>query len=211
MIKVKKILSNKIVLYMSSRYITYILHFFVSIYIAAELGPSNYGIWSFLFLVYLYFNTIDLGIPHSVQVYLVQNKNDKIVSADYEKTGRVLMGILSLSCLAVALYYSLGGIKDAQELNLGWLFYGICFCASLNYFNNLYDRIYRRKNRLFELAFKQTSVVIIMAIAALFFHGEKLLIGMVLMFFGRFCLFLSFHLGAELIIRDIFQDKRLPR
>ena len=177
---IKHVLTNKIILYLSSRYITYILHFFVSMYIAAELGPSNYGVWSFLFLIYLYFNTIDLGIPHSVQVYLVQNKNDKTVSADYEKTGRTLMGILALSCLTVVLYYSLGGIKDDQELNVGWLLYGMCFCSFMNYFNNLYDRIYRSKNRLFELAFKQTSVVIIIAIAALFFHDEQLLAGLVI-------------------------------
>lgn len=177
---IKKLLTNKIVLYMSTRYATYILAFFVNLYVATKMGPGTYGVWSFLILVFHYLNIIDLGIPHSVQVYLVQNKDNKSVSSDYEKTGLIMMLIIALSSVVVALYYSFGGIAKAQEFKLGWLFYGICLCGFINYINNLYDRVYRSKNRLFELAFKQTSVVFFMALAVMSFSGSSLLMGMVL-------------------------------
>lgn len=175
----RKVLSNKIVLYMTSRYATYAVSFFVNIFIAACLGPTNYGIWAFLLLVFHYFNVIELGIPHAVQVLLVQHKDDKAFSADVEKTGTGLIGLLSLVTLVVAVVYSLGGISKAHELQVGYLFYAICFCGLLNYFTNLYDRVYRCKNRLFELGFKQTSVVFFMAIAMLLFKGKDLLYGLV--------------------------------
>lgn len=175
----RKVLSNKIVLYMTSRYVTYAVSFFVNIYIAACLGPSSYGVWAFLLLTFHYFNVIELGIPHAVQVLLVQHKDDKVYSANVEKTGTVLIALLSLVTVVVAVIYSLGGIPKAHELQVGYLFYAICFCGLLNYFTNLYDRIYRCRNRLFELGFKQTSVVFFMAIAMLLFKGKDLLYGLV--------------------------------
>ncbi len=164
---------------MSTRYVTYILAFFVNMYIATKMGPENYGIWSFLLLVFHYFMFADLGVPYSVQVFMVQNKENNRVAVNYEKTGLWMTGFLALSCLFVAFYYSIGGINKAQELNVGWLFYGMCICGFLNFFNMLYDRIYRAKNRLFELAFKQTSVVFFMALAVMSFEGADLVAGMV--------------------------------
>ena len=165
---------------MSSRYVTYALVFFVNMYIATKMGPENYGIWSFLLLIFHYFMFVDLGIPSSVQVYMVQNKENNHVSADYEKTGLLMIGLLSLSGILVSIYYCLGGVEKAHKLNVGWFFYGMCFCGMLNFFNLFYDRIYRTKNRLFELAFKQTSVVFFLAIAVLNFQKKNLVTGMVL-------------------------------
>jgi len=177
---IKRLFTNKIVLYMSSRYLTYILAFIVNIYVAAEMGPENYGMWSFLLLVFHYFMFVDLGIPYSVQVYMVQNKENIRKSANYEKTGQVMVLGLSFSSIIVALYYYFGGIDKAHELNVGWLFYGMCFCGFLNFFNLFYDRVYRVKNRLLELAFKQTSVVFFMTLVTIFFRGKGLVTGMVL-------------------------------
>lgn len=177
---IKKFFSNKIVLYMSSRYITYILSFIVNIYIAGLLGPTYYGIWAFLLMVFHYFNVVELGIPNAVQVLLVQNKDKKDVSASIEKTGTVLIAVLSLVTIVIASYYSFGGISKAHELNVGWLFYAICLCGFLNYFTSLYDKIYRCRNRLFELGYKQTSVVFLLAFSVLFFRGENLLYGLVI-------------------------------
>lgn len=178
--KLKTVFSNKIFLYMSSRYLTYILSFIVHIYIAASLGPKYYGIWAFLLLIFHYFNVIELGIPHAVQVLLVQNKKDKKHSADIEKTGTWMIGILSFCTVIVALFYYFGGFSKAHELNVGWMLYVICLCGLLNYFTNLYDKVYRCKNRLFEIGFKQTSIVIITAIAIVLFKGETLLHGLVI-------------------------------
>ena len=165
---------------MSSRYVTYIVQFFVNLYIASSHGPAYYGIWSFLILIYHFFNIFDLGIPQAVQVLIVHNKNEKKHSANIEKTGTLMMALLALFPFIVAIYYSLGGIPKAHELKVGWFFYAICFCGAINYMTNLYDKIYRCRNKLFEIGFKQTSVVLLMVIAIFIFHGENLLFGLVL-------------------------------
>ena len=175
----RKLFKNKIVLYMSTRYITYILTFIVNMLLASKLGPANYGIWSFLMLVFWYFNIFDFGVPSAIQIMLVQNKTNVIRMSDIEKTGNVLISLLALVCFIVAIYYCVGGIKKAHDLNLGWMFYVICVCGLFNYFCILYDKIYRVKNRLFELAFKQTSVVFFLAVAV-FCLNNRLLEGLVI-------------------------------
>lgn len=74
--EIKRILNNNILLYMTTRYLTYILTFFVNMYISIKMGPEMFGAWSFLLLVFGYFNIIDIGIPQAVQVLLVQKKSD---------------------------------------------------------------------------------------------------------------------------------------
>lgn len=170
----KKLLSNNILLYMLTRYITYILTFIVNMYISIKMGPELFGAWSFLLLVFGYFNIIDIGIPQAVQVLLVQKKSDFNDCADIEKSGLILVLIIALSCFFVALYYAFGGIKKAHELQLDYLFYGICICSFMNYFNNLFEKVYRCKNRLFEIAYKQTSLVLLMAILVLVFNNNIL-------------------------------------
>ena len=200
---------------MSSRYITYIVQFFVNLYIAGSLGPAYYGIWSFLILVYHFFNIFDLGIPQAVQVLIVHNKNEKQESANIEKTGTLMMILLALFPFVVAIYYSLGGIPKAHELKVGWLFYAICFCGAINYMTNLYDKIYRCRNRLLEIGFKQTSVVFFMVIAIFIFRGKNLLYGLVLSYLvwcvSSFIVFLTrggldfSGLFSKTLTKDIFK------
>lgn len=172
--KLKKLLSNNILLYMLTRYLTYILTFIVNMYISIKMGPEMFGAWSFLLLVFGYFNIIDVGVPQAVQVLLVQKKTDINDCADIEKSGLILILIIALSCFLVALYYAFGGIRKAHELQLDYLFYGICICSFLNYFNNLFEKVYRCKNRLFEIAYKQTSLVLLMAILVFVFNNNIL-------------------------------------
>ena len=165
---ISKLLKNNIVWYVSTRYVTYVLTFIVNMYVALFLGPEIYGVWSFFLLVFWYFNIADFGVPQSVQVLLVQNKNEKIRSADIEKTGLFLMFIISILCIVVAIiYFKFGNIEITQVHNLEWLYLAICICAFINFYNSLYEKIYRCKNRLFEIAYKQSSVVFFMAIAVL--------------------------------------------
>lgn len=159
---------------MTTRYLTYILTFFVNMYISIKMGPEMFGAWSFLLLVFGYFNIIDIGIPQAVQVLLVQKKSDAEDCSCIEKTGLLLILIIALSCVFVALYYAFGGIDKAHELQLDYMFYGICACSFLNYLNNYFEKVYRCKNRLFEIAFKQTSLVFIMGLFAFVWNNSLL-------------------------------------
>ena len=70
----KAILGNKVLWYMCSRYMTYILQFVTTLIIAITLGPESFGIWSFLLLIINFFNIVDFGISNSLSVLLVQDK-----------------------------------------------------------------------------------------------------------------------------------------
>lgn len=188
------VLSNKIVWYMLTRYVTYGLSFIVTMYIASKMGPYYYGIWGFLLLVLNYFNLINWGIPQAVQVFLIQNKKDNSVCFDYEKTGFYLMLIASLGCLFLAIYYAFGGIEIAHKFNGGFLFYVVCICGLLNYVNLFYSKIYRARNRLFEISFQQTSVVVLMFLSMFWFEKESLLYAIV------FCYLLSYFMSTCLYL-----------
>ena len=202
--KVKTLLSvlidNKIVWYIFTRYLTYGISFIVTICIASNMGPYYYGIWGFLLLMLNYFNLINWGIPQAVQVFLVQYKTKELKCIDYEKTGAYLVLLMSLGCIAVAIYYSIGGFKLANKYNISFLFYVICLCGILNYFNLFYSKIYRARNRIFEIAFQQTSVVICMAIVIFFFRGKDLLYALVICYLVAYlsslCLYI-FNGGAR--------------
>lgn len=71
-----KILSNKIVVYMLTRYVVYFVSFLSSLLIAGKLGPYYFGIWGFVLLLINYFHIIDFGIGNSMTVLLVQNKEN---------------------------------------------------------------------------------------------------------------------------------------
>lgn len=188
------LMSNKIMWYMLTRYLTYGISFIVTMYIASKMGPYYYGIWGFLLLMLNYFNLINWGVPQAVQVFLVQNKENELRCANYEKTGMYLITLISIGCIAIAIYYRFGGFEIANKYNLGFLFYLICLCGILNYFNLFYSKIYRVRNRIFEISFQQTSVVVCMVIVLLFYSGEELLCALVICYFVAYFLSLCLYL-----------------
>ena len=182
---------------MVTRYATYGLAFIVTLFVAEKMGPRYYGIWSFLLMLFGYFNLINWGVPQSVQVLLLQNKESSIVSSNYEKTGLYIMAIISLSCFLVIGYYWLGGFSIIRNNNLGVYLYAICLCGVFNYFNLYYSKIYRTRNRLLELSFQQSSIVVLMFLSMLFFGGASLLMALVISYVVATCLSMLFYLCGD--------------
>ena len=56
---IRKILSNRVLLYVSSRYFVYALQFLLLIVIATKLGVTNYGSWGFFLLLLSYYKFWD--------------------------------------------------------------------------------------------------------------------------------------------------------
>lgn len=173
--KIRQILNNKVMAYTFMRYMVCFISFVASMIIAVKLGPFYLGIWGFLLLLRRYFQLINLGIPDSVTILLVQNKNDKIRAADYETTAIVLIGILSVFVIFFAVYYYFFGIPAFEKYEVGNWFYYVCVIAILTYFNDLFFKIYRVKNRIFEISFYQ-SVVQVLTIGVVFFFRDRALI-----------------------------------
>ena len=100
--RLKKIFNNKIIIYITSRYAVYGLQFITSMVVAGKLGPFYMGVYGFLQMILMYLTQINFGIPHSLNVILVHNKNNEELSDNY--IGNSLFIVLSLSLL-VGLFY----------------------------------------------------------------------------------------------------------
>ena len=90
----KKIVTNKVVLYLVTRYMTYAVQFITSIWVAVKLGPFYLGIWGVILLLINYFKLINFGISNSLTVLLVQHKENKKQVDDYVKTALGLLSVL---------------------------------------------------------------------------------------------------------------------
>jgi len=172
---IKYALKNKVVLYLLSRYITFFLQFICSIYIAAKLGPYYFGIWGFILLLINYFQIINLGIPYSSTILLVQHKNDEKQASNFEKSSFFLVVILDVFILLLAVYYYFFGIPAFGKYEIGNLFYLVCFIAMISHFNYLFTSIYRVKKKLFEVAFFQSSIAVLVFITMFLANSKTLL------------------------------------
>lgn len=182
--KIKVIGSNKVMLYLISRYITYFIQFLSSIFIAVNFGPYYFGIWGFILLLINYISYINFGISNSLNILMVQNKNDDNYVKNIVASSLILIGILSLLIVLFAIYYSIFGIKAFEKYEIGNYFYIICIIGIGFHFNSLFGTIYRIKNRLFEIAFLQSVIPIFIFLSLFLATGKallQLLLGMYLL------------------------------
>ena len=180
-----KIVRNKIFLYLSTRYIIYATQFIGMILVSTSLGPYNYGRWGFILLMFNYFTIINWGIPSSVNVLLVQNKNDIGKEKDYISSALVALFTLVGMVFIVAFIYYIKPFNIFIKYHIGTYFYIICVTAIINYFNDVFGKIYRIKNKLFELSLNQSLFPIYIVLIVFVFSSETLLSALL---FGYFIL-----------------------
>ena len=167
-------LKNKVVWYILTRYATYGIQFVVSLLCAAKMGPYYFGIWGFVLLLLNYMQQINLGIPHSANILLVQERNNPHSFAVYESTSFYAQGIL---CVGVAVFAIVNMIWEYPFLNkysIGWLFYVVCFIAMAAYMVQICTTIYRIKHKLLEIAISQSIVPLLMLLSLFSASGKDL-------------------------------------
>src|SRR5690554_2435870 len=172
--KIKLLFKNKVIMYLAARYSTYFFQFLSSIIIAVKLGPYYFGVWGFLLLLINYFRISNFGVSNAVNILIVQNKENEQKVKNLVVSALASLAILSLMIILFALYYYLFGIAFFQKYEVGVLFYVVCFIAILTHFNTLLMNIYRIKNRLFEVAFQQSAVPILVLITCFFLKDKTL-------------------------------------
>lgn len=202
--------SNKVVLYMVTRYVVYFITFLSSMIIAAKMGPYYLGIWGFITLLIRYFHIIDLGIGNSITVLLVQNKGSQKNKDDYEMASLAILGIMSLAVLLIGLYYYLFGISVFGKYELGNVFYFICIIAVFQYFNDYFLKVYRVKGKMFEFTFYQTILQVLTLIAVFFAREEKLVYLLVGIYLFSHLLSLFFYIhGKGISLKGRFDWKKV--
>lgn len=176
---VKKILLNKVVFYIVTRYFTYGIQFLFTFFIAVKLGPYYLGIWGFILLLLNYLSLFNLGISNSINVLLVQYKNDASRSNNFLKTSLYLVGFVCGFFILLALYYYFLDIGYFNKYNLKPVFYLITIIAILTHYNNLFTSIFRVKNDIFKISFYQ-SIIPVLCFICIFLAKDDDLITLLL-------------------------------
>lgn len=175
MSKISKVLNNKIIIYVTSRYAVYGLQFITGIVLAGKLGPYYMGVYGFLQMILMYLTQINFGIPHSLNVLLVHNKDNKELSDSYIGNSLLILSVLSLFVGLFYLYYKFFGIASFGRYQADKYVIWICLVGILQYFNTTFQTVVRVKNKLKLLAFMQSLTILLNFVSIWFFTGETLI------------------------------------
>lgn len=172
----REILKNKIILYLFSRYGTYILQFAISIIIAAKLGPYYLGVYGFMQLLINAFSQMNWGVHSSLNVLIVHNRNDRQKCDDYVGNSIFIYGLISLVVIALFLYVIFADVTIDNKYSINVLHYFlICVIVIAQYYSLLFLTILRVKNKVISLALAQSSNVLLNLLVVFFFDKEALI------------------------------------
>lgn len=176
----KKIFTNKIFIYLVSRYGTYALQFIVSIAIAAKLGPYYLGVYGFINLIINYFAQVSFGVPHSMNVLIVHNKRDDIKCANYIANSLWLYAILSAVVMLLYFVVTIFNIKLNENYTIDNYLLLIAIIAILSYFNAILTMVLRVRNKVVRLSIVQSLNVVLDLMVVFLFKGEQLVMALIL-------------------------------
>lgn len=185
---VKVALKNKVVLFLFSRYGTYLIHFINSLFIAVYLGPYYLGIWGFISLIIQYFTHLNLGITHAVTAIISVNKSKEAYVQKVIGTSLTMLIALSVIAIIVFMTNHIFNLNLGDKYNFSVYAPIIVLIGILGYFNALFSSIFRVYGKLFEIAFHQTIFPVLLSCAIILFKEEQLVWGLV---GANFCAFLA--------------------
>ncbi len=211
MSKISKILNNKIIIYLTSRYAVYALQFITGLVVAGKLGPYYMGVYGFLQMILMYLTKINFGIPHSLNVLLVHNKENKEISDSYIGNSLLIVSVLSIFVGLFYLYYKVLGIASFDRYQVDRFIIWICLIGILQYFSTLLQTVVRIKNKLRLLAFLQSLTILLNFIVIWFFSGETLIAILVAnnVSSNLVCLLLSYKYGCFPKQSNVYIKKEL--
>lgn len=146
-----------------------------------------------------YFSIVNFGISNATNFLLVHNKQDGKKIKNIVATSLLYVGGICALIILSALYYLFNGIAFFEKYQVGSFFYIVCAIAIVSHFNVLFMTIYRMRNRLFELAFYQSIIPILIFFVSLTLTGEVLLKSLLAVYaFGNLCSLAVFILGRNI-------------
>lgn len=175
---IKKILSNKIIIYISSRYLIYLLQFINSIIIAVNLGPYYLGVWGFANLIIQYFNQIDFGITQSFNAYGSIHKEDEDYVSKLLGSTIIIEVILCLLAALFLIFIQNSSIGFGNKYNFSHYYLVVILSIILNYFVPTLLSLLRIYGDIKVISICQSLLPILNFMFMFFFKGEALLIVM---------------------------------
>ena len=178
--KIKLFLTNKILIYLASRYVSYGVQFFVSLIIAAKMGPYFLGIYGFITLILNYCAVISFGIPASLNVLLVHHKAQENTCGNYIGNALLFYTIQSLLLFVLYLVLVISDIEIDNNYPIKEYYLLIAIIASLNYFNSIFINVLRIKNKVNQLSVLQSLNVLLNVIVVCIVKEKNLIIALLL-------------------------------
>ncbi|WP_149302707.1 oligosaccharide flippase family protein [Pareuzebyella sediminis] len=202
---IKIALKNKVVLFLFSRYGTYLIHFINSLFIAVYLGPYYLGIWGFISLIIQYLNHINFGISHAVTAIISVNKSNDFYIRKIIGTSLTLLIALSLIVILFFIANAIFNLDLGKKYDFSTYALFVVLIGILGYFNALFSSIFRVYGRLFEIAFQQTIFPILILLAIVFFKKSNLLWALVVANFLAFLFaFILYVIKSPVKLKPIF-------
>ena len=165
---------NKIVVYLITRYLTYGLQFFISMVVAVRLGPYYLGLYGIIQLILNYASQFNWGIPHSLNVLLVHNKNDEKKQNSLIFNSLVLFSFLNILLVFLLLFAKFMGKAMVGDLDLNRYLIILVLIAGITYYNSIFSTVIRFRNKVNQLSIVGSIPVLIDLIIIWFFEKEGL-------------------------------------
>jgi len=172
---ISKIIGNKIFSYVITRYFTYFIQFLTTFLLAYKLGIHGYGKLSFILLLINYLQLLNFGIANSINILLVQYKDDIEKINSITRASYLMISILGMAILLLGPLYDILNIGIFSKYEVGKSFYMVCIICVFFHVNQLMMTIYRVKNRLTEISISQSTIPFISFVILFLFEGEKLI------------------------------------
>lgn len=171
----KKILSNKVLQYVFSRYFVYFIQFINSLLIAAYLGPFYLGVWGFINLIIQYFEQLNFGLSQSFNALGAIHKEDKDYVSQLFGTTIICLGVIS--CFVI-LFFSFNNIfqwEIGEKYNFSSYAPIIMFAVILNYFIPVFLNLLRIYGNILTIVLVQSLQPICVFLILHFWKESELL------------------------------------
>lgn len=178
--KFRHIIKNQVIGYALTRYVVSAVSFITSMVVAVRLGSYLLGIWGVFLLLRRYLQLINLGIPDSSTILLVQNKNDERIKIKIESNAVVILGVLSVLIIASGLYNYFIGIDYITKYGLRSEYLLLCVIAVFTLYDDLFCKIYRVEGKIGEITFYQSVIQLLSFIVVFIFTGKNLIYALIL-------------------------------
>jgi len=171
----KQVFKNPAILYVLSRYGTYIIQFVNSLFIAVYLGPYYLGIWGFINLVLGYINQFNLGIPYSLNVIISVNKDKEEYVKTVINNSLTMMAGLCIFILLLIVLSFIFGINIGEKFEFTTFVIPVFIIAVATHFNSLLSNVFRVFGEIFAITVNQSLFTILTFLVVFFFKGKDLL------------------------------------
>lgn len=210
---IKHLLNNKIVVFLTVRYSSYVIQFIVSLVIAAKLGPYYLGIYGFITLIINYCAVISFGIPSSLNVLLVHHKKESKLCGDYIANSIWLYLMLSVVLLVLYSVSIIFNIEINENYPIKTYLWIVVAIAILNYLNSVCNTVLRFRNKVNQLSIIQAASILLNVLAVAIIKGEGLILALLScnLISGLFTLFVSHKCGVLPPIKSVTLSRNLQK